>query len=74
MIEPFADRYSFGFRKGKCVHMAVGEIATILDTKSVRKDQDNELDLSAVFLYQLSYDMETCIYGSPRCNWNLNKK
>jgi hypothetical protein len=26
----FADKYNFGFQKGKCVDMAMGEIATIL--------------------------------------------
>jgi hypothetical protein len=30
------DKYSFGFQKGKCAHMAVGEIAAILDTKIER--------------------------------------
>jgi hypothetical protein len=29
----FANMYNFGFQKGKCAHMAMGEIATILDTK-----------------------------------------
>jgi hypothetical protein len=43
MTEPFANTYSFGFQKGKCAHMAVGEIAAILDTKTerVRKVCDN---------------------------------
>jgi hypothetical protein len=30
------DNYNFGFSKGKCAHMAVGEIAAILDTKIER--------------------------------------
>ncbi len=36
VIKPFADRYNFGFRKGKCAHMAMVEIATILDMKMKR--------------------------------------
>jgi RNA-directed DNA polymerase len=35
VTEPFVDMYSFGFRKGKCAHMAVGEIAAILDTRNL---------------------------------------
>ncbi len=30
----FVDMYNFGFQKGKCAHMAMGEIATILNTKT----------------------------------------
>jgi RNA-directed DNA polymerase len=36
VTEAFADKYSFGFRRGKCAHMAVGEIASILDTRGER--------------------------------------
>jgi hypothetical protein len=39
----FVDRYIFGFQKGKCAHMVVGEIAATLDSKieKVYKVSDN---------------------------------
>lgn len=54
VTEPFADRYSFGFRRGRCAHMAVGEIASILDTRTERvrkvrnekREQDSKYSVS----------------------------
>jgi hypothetical protein len=52
MIEPFANRYSFGFQKGKCAHMMVDEIVAILDTKTERMckvcDNKREQDLDVI--------------------------
>ena len=46
VTEPFADKYSSGSRRGKCAHMAVGEIAYILDTRRqrVRKVSNNKME------------------------------
>ncbi len=63
VTEPFADRYSFGFRKGKCAHMAVGEIAVILDTKTERvrkvcnnkREQDSKYFVSTKWVIDVDY-------------------
>jgi RNA-directed DNA polymerase len=46
VTEPFADKYSFGSRRGKCAHMAVGEIAYILDRRRqrVHKVSNNKIE------------------------------
>lgn len=46
VTEPFADKYSFGSRRGKCAHMAVGEIAYILDRRRqrVHKVSNNKVE------------------------------
>lgn len=45
VTEPFADKSSFGSRRGKCAHMAVGEIAYILNTRrqKVRQVSQNKM-------------------------------
>jgi len=40
--EPFANKYSFESWREKCAHMAVGEIAYILDTKRQRVHEVND--------------------------------
>jgi RNA-directed DNA polymerase len=46
VTEPFADKYSFGSRRRKCAHMAVGEIAYILDRRrqGVREVSNNKME------------------------------
>lgn len=77
VTEPFADRYSFGFRKGKCAHMAVGEIAAILDTKTerVRKVCDNKREQDSKYFVSTKWVIDVDIkafFGQISYQWILN--
>ncbi len=77
MIEPFVNMYSFGFRKGKCAHMAMGEIATIVDTKTERvhkvcnnkREQDNKYFISTKRV--IDVDIKT-FFSQISYQWILN--
>jgi RNA-directed DNA polymerase len=77
VTEPFADRYTFGFQKGKCAHMAVGEIATILDTKTkrVRKVCDNNREQDSKYFVSTKWVIDVdikALFGQISYQWILN--
>ncbi len=77
VTKPFVDRYSFGFRKGKCAHMVVGEIATILDTKTerVRKVCNNKKEQDSKYFISTKWVIDVDIkafFGQISYQWILN--
>nr|YP_009040961.1 ORF622 [Tetraphis pellucida]AIB08452.1 ORF622 [Tetraphis pellucida] len=76
VTEPFADKYSFGYRRGKCAHMAVGEIASILDTRRERarkvRNEKREQD-SKYFVSKWVIDADIkAFFGRIFHRWILN--
>jgi RNA-directed DNA polymerase len=77
VIEPYADRYNFGFQKGKCAHMAVGEIATILNMKMkrLRKVCDNKREQDSKYFVSTKWVIDVDIkafFGQISYQWILN--
>ena len=77
VTEPFADKYSFGFRKGKCAHMAVGEIASIPNTgtQRVRKVRNKKREQDSKYFVSTKWVIDANIkafFGRIFHHWILD--
>ncbi len=62
IIDPHSDKYSFGFRKGRNAHQAIGELARILYHKPKNR-RSKKIEFSRSYLIQQKYVVLTDIEG-----------
>ncbi len=74
VTKPSASKHSFGFQKGKCAHMAVGEIIAILDTKMerMRKVCDNKREQDSKYFVSTKWVIDVNIKAFFGYQWILN--